>query len=82
MAFDCKQGFDGAKQVMEKIQLITPAVSLGSVDTLLQHPAGLTHINAGPEGRAAAGITDGMLRMSVGIEDQEDLWADLSQALG
>ena len=81
LAFDCLDGFATAQKVMNRIELITPAVSLGSVDSLLQHPAGLTHINAGAKSRSEAGITDGMLRMSVGIEDQDDLWADLLQAL-
>ena len=60
---------------------MTPAVSLGSVDSLIQHPAGLTHRNVDQKGLVSAGITPGMLRLSVGIEDGEELWADLAQAL-
>ncbi|WP_329460492.1 trans-sulfuration enzyme family protein [Streptomyces sp. NBC_01497] len=63
------------------VRLITPAVSLGSVDTLIQHPASLSHHIVDPADRAAGGIGDGLLRMSVGLEDVEDLWADLDGAL-
>ena len=63
------------------MRLITPAVSLGSVDTLIQHPAGLTHRVVSDAAKAANGITPGMLRLSVGIEHVEDLWDDLCAAL-
>jgi cystathionine beta-lyase/cystathionine gamma-synthase len=66
---------------MAAVRLITPAVSLGSVDTLIQHPAGLTHRVVDAAVKAATGITPGLLRLSVGIEDVEDLWDDLAQAL-
>lgn len=66
---------------MGTVTLITPAVSLGSTDTLIQHPAGLTHRLVDPEVKAELGITDGLLRLSVGLEDVEDLWADLAHAL-
>ncbi|MFA9443817.1 PLP-dependent aspartate aminotransferase family protein [Egicoccus sp. AB-alg6-2] len=81
LAFELVGGHDAAAGVMKSVELITPAVSLGSTDTLLQHPAGLTHRIVGDEGRAAGGITPGMLRLSAGIEDVEDLWADLAAAL-
>lgn len=58
-----------------------PAVSLGSVDSLIQHPASLTHHIVDPANRQAAGISDQMLRLSIGLEDVDDLWADLEQAL-
>lgn len=67
--------------VIAEVQLITPAVSLGSVDTLIEHPASLTHHNVEPEERLKGGVTDQLLRMSVGLEDANDLWADLNQAL-
>lgn len=70
-----------ARFVMGQLGLITPAVSLGSVDTLIQHPAGLTHRIVSEQGRAAGQVVGGLLRLSVGIEDPEDLWADLDQAL-
>jgi methionine-gamma-lyase len=66
---------------MASFRLVTPAVSLGSTDSLVQHPAGLTHRLVDPEAREAAGITDGLLRLSVGLEDVDDLWADLASAL-
>jgi len=81
LAFDVAGGQRAAAMVMGSVRLITPAVSLGSTDTLIQHPAGLTHRLVGPEANAAAGITDGLLRLSVGLEDVDDLWADLSAAL-
>ncbi|MBS2965688.1 PLP-dependent transferase [Actinocrinis puniceicyclus] len=63
------------------VRLITPAVSLGSVDTLIEHPASISHHILDPQARAANGISDRLLRMSVGLEDVEDLWDDLDRAL-
>lgn len=63
------------------LQLITPAVSLGSTDTLIQPPAMLTHRVVDPNAREKAGISSGLLRMSVGLEDVRDLWRDIDQAL-
>lgn len=63
------------------LELITPAVSLGSTDTLIQPPATLTHRVVGAEARAQSGITSGLLRLSVGLEDARDLWNDLDHAL-
>jgi cystathionine beta-lyase/cystathionine gamma-synthase len=56
--------------------------SLGGVETLISHPASMTHAAIGEKGRKAIGLTDGMVRISVGIEDIEDVIADLEQALG
>jgi cystathionine beta-lyase/cystathionine gamma-synthase len=81
LAFEVEGGFEAAARLMRAVQLITPAVSLGSTDTLIQHPAGLTHRLVEPAAKAELGITDGLLRLSVGLEDVEDLWADLVQAL-
>lgn len=81
IAFELHDGYDAAAWAMSKVQLMTPAVSLGSVDTLIQHPAGLTHRVLDDETRNRCGITPGLLRMSVGIEHVEDLWADIAQAL-
>ncbi|TXH71718.1 MAG: PLP-dependent transferase [Lysobacteraceae bacterium] len=81
MSFDLQRGHEAAAEVMRRVALITPAVSLGSVDTLIQHPAGLTHRVLDEATREACGITPGLLRLSVGIEDVEDLWDDLAQAL-
>jgi methionine-gamma-lyase len=63
------------------VRLITPAVSLGSVDTLIQHPASISHRIVDEGDRRRAGVSDRLLRMSVGLEDPEDLWADLDGAL-
>ena len=81
LSFEVAGGLRAAAAVMQSVRLITPAVSLGSTDSLIQHPASLTHRLVEPEARAAAGITDGLLRLSVGLEDAEDLWADLRSAL-
>ncbi|NEC66811.1 PLP-dependent transferase [Streptomyces sp. SID9727] len=69
-------------QVIAGVRLITPAVSLGSVDTLIQHPASISHRIVDETDRHSSGVGDRLLRMSVGLEDVEDLWADLCQALG
>lgn len=81
LAFEVAGGFEAAAAVMRNVRLVTPAVSLGSTDTLVQHPAGLTHRLVDPAVREAAGITDGLLRLSVGLEDLQDLWDDLTGAL-
>ncbi len=73
--------FERAAAVMRHLELIHAAVSLGSTDTLLQHPAGLTHRLVAEEAREATGIDPGLLRLSVGVEDVEDLWGDLARAL-
>lgn len=82
MAFDLHQGYEHAAKVMATVSLITPAVSLGSVDSLIQHPAGLTHRAVPTEVKERLGITEGLLRLSVGIEHVDDLWRDLTIALG
>lgn len=81
MAFEVRGGHAAASAVMAAVRLATPAVSLGSVDTLIQHPAGLTHRVLDAATQAQHGITPGLLRLSVGIEHVDDLWADLRQAL-
>jgi methionine-gamma-lyase len=74
-------GAAAAMRVLGQVRLITPAVSLGSCDTLLQVPAAFTHRLVDAAVREATAIEPGLLRMSVGVEDPEDLWADLTQAL-
>lgn len=69
-------------EVIARVRLITPAVSLGSVDTLIQHPASISHRIVDAEDRRGAGVSDRLLRLSVGLEDVEDLWRDLDRALG
>ncbi|MBI4171735.1 MAG: PLP-dependent transferase [Actinobacteria bacterium] len=81
IAFEVKGGFEAAARLLASLRLMTPAVSLGSTDTLIQHPAALTHRLVEPAAKAEAGITDGLLRISVGLEDVDDLWADLSRGL-
>jgi methionine-gamma-lyase len=67
--------------VIAGVRLITPAVSLGSVDSLIQHPASISHRIVDADDRRSAGVSDRLLRMSVGLEDVEDLWRDLTEAL-
>lgn len=81
LAFDVRGGHAAARAVLREIRCITPAVSLGSTDSLLQHPAGLTHRVVDAAARENCGITQGMLRLSVGLEHVEDLWLDLDRAL-
>lgn len=81
IAFDLKGGLEAGKQMMNNVRLATLAVSLGNVDTLLQHPASMTHRNTPREERLAAGITDGLVRLSVGIEDASDIVRDLLGAI-
>jgi len=81
IAFEVRGGIDAAARLLASLRLVTPAVSLGSTDTLIQHPAALTHRLVDPSAKAEAGITDGLLRLSVGLEDADDLWADLSRGL-
>jgi cystathionine beta-lyase/cystathionine gamma-synthase len=73
--------FANANDILRRLRICTVGESLGGVETLISHPASMTHAAIGAEGRAAIGITDGMLRISVGIEDVEDLIADLDQAI-
>ena len=81
LAFEVAGGHAAATALLRTVRLMTPAVSLGSTDTLIQHPAGLTHRVVSAEARAAGGISDGLLRISVGLEHPDDLWADLSRGL-
>lgn len=81
LAFEVTGGLEAAKSVMSAVELVTPAVSLGLTDTLIEHPAALTHRLVDPAVKEELGITDGLLRLSVGLEDVEDLWADLAHAL-
>lgn len=82
IAFELKGGTEAGRIVMDNVQLAGLAVSLGGVETLISHPASMTHAGMARENRVAAGITDGLVRLSVGIEDVEDIMADLDQALG
>lgn len=81
MAFDLGSGFQAAKQVMNAVRVCSFTTSLGEIDTLIIHPASTSHIRLSPEERQAIGISDSLMRLSVGIEDQDDLIDDLRQAL-
>lgn len=81
ITFELKGGFDAGKIVMDSVKLCQLAVSLGGVETLIQHPASMTHLSMGAKARAAAGITEGLVRLSVGIENVDDIIADLKHAL-
>jgi cystathionine gamma-lyase/cystathionine beta-lyase/cystathionine gamma-lyase/homocysteine desulfhydrase len=70
-----------AAKVLKAVRICTLAESLGGVESLISHPASMTHAAIGAEGRARIGLTDGMVRISVGIEDVDDILADLDQAL-
>jgi methionine-gamma-lyase len=80
IAFEMRDGYDAAALVMQHVRLITPAVSLGSTDSLIQHPASLTHRVVDAQARASTGIDAGLLRLSVGLEHVDDLWRDLTAA--
>lgn len=82
LSFELKGGITAGKKFIDALEVCTRAVSLGTVDTLVSHPASMTHYGIPREERIKYGITDGLIRMSVGIENYEDLEADLTQALG
>ena len=81
VSFELKGGLEAGIAVMDNVFLCTLAVSLGTVDTLIQHPASMTHAVVPPEVRKEFGITDGLVRISVGIEDAEDIIDDLDRAM-
>lgn len=81
MSFGLKGGFEAGKKLMDNVHLAILAVSLGGVETLIQHPASMTHAGVSKENKQAAGITDDLVRFSVGIENVEDIIADLKHGL-
>ncbi|MFW5878546.1 MAG: trans-sulfuration enzyme family protein [Myxococcota bacterium] len=81
MSFELKGGFAAGERLMNRVKLATLAVSLGGVETLIEHPASMTHSGIAEKDRKAAGITAGLVRLAVGIEEPEDLIEDLRQAL-
>jgi methionine-gamma-lyase len=81
VAFEIKGGLDAGKRMMNRLRLCTLAVSLGDCETLIQHPASMTHATYSPSERQAAGISDGLIRLSVGLEAPQDIIADLEQAM-
>ena len=81
MSFNVKGGYEAGKMLMERVQMISLATSLGNVDSLIQHSASMSHATMTPAERAAVGIAEGQVRLSCGIEDVEDIIKDLDQAL-
>jgi methionine-gamma-lyase len=81
LSFELKGGYDAGETLMNSLSLITLTVSLGNIDSLIQHPASMTHHNVPSEVRARTGISNGLVRFSVGVEDVEDILMDLEQAL-
>ncbi len=81
IAFELKGGIDSGRRFMNALKLFTRAVSLGDAESLAQHPASMTHSTYTPEQRAHHGISEGLVRLSVGLEDIADLLADVQQAL-
>lgn len=82
MSFGLKGGYNAGRKLMDRVELAILAVSLGGVETLIQHPASMTHAGVSAEHKLQAGITDDLVRFSVGIEDAQDILTDLEQALG
>ena len=81
VTFEVKGGKQGAFRLMNSLALIDISNNLGDSKSLICHPATTTHQRVGPEERARLGIADGVLRLSVGLEDEADLQGDLEQAL-
>lgn len=81
LSFELNGGTEAVRQAIEQLEVFTLARSLGGVESLVAHPATMTHAAMTPEARVTAGITDGLLRLSVGLEHQDDILADLTQAL-
>lgn len=81
ISFGLKGGFDAGKKMMDNVELALLAVSLGGIETLIQHPASMTHSKLTKEAKDKAGISDGLVRLSIGIEEVEDIINDLKQAL-
>ena len=81
IAFELKEGMAGGRTMMNKLEMIKRAVSLGDAETLIQHPASMTHATYTPDERMEHGISEGLVRLSVGLEGARDIIDDLQQAL-
>ena len=81
ISFEAKGGYVGGKKVMDRVKIFARAASLGDTRSLIVHPASTSHRAVPREQRLAIGITDGLVRLSIGVEAVEDLIADLDQAL-
>lgn len=82
ISFELRGGIEAGKTVMNNVHLCQLAVSLGGVESLIQHPASMTHAGMGKQQREQAAITDGLVRLSVGIEQIDEIIADIDHALG
>ena len=81
MAFEVEGGVAGGRDFFDRIELLSLSANLGDSRTIVTHPASTTHSKLSPDERAQSGITDGMVRISVGLEHPADVIADLEQAL-
>jgi cystathionine beta-lyase/cystathionine gamma-synthase len=81
LSFELRGGTDAAEALMAGVEIPLLAVSLGGIDTLIIRPAAGVHVNVDPKDREAAGITDGLIRFSTGLESADDIIQDLTQAL-
>jgi methionine-gamma-lyase len=81
ISFEIAGGLEAGRRMINSVELCLLAVSLGDTETLIQHPASMTHSPVAPEERLKAGITDGLIRLSVGLEDPEDIINDLEHAI-
>ena len=81
ITFELTGGTEAGKQLMNHVKLCGLAESLGSVETMITHPASMTHADVPPKDRRRRGLTDGLVRLSVGVEDVEDIISDLEQSL-
>ena len=79
LSFQLKGGFNPCKKLLESLRVFTVAESLGGVESLIEHPASMTHASVPRERRLKLGISDNLIRVSVGIEDVEDLVQDLNR---
>ena len=77
LSFELKSGFEACIHLLKNVKICTLTASLGTADTLIQHPASMTHAKVNPEQRKKAGISDGMIRLSVGLENPNDILSDL-----
>jgi cystathionine beta-lyase/cystathionine gamma-synthase len=81
ISFEIDGGMVRARAFLERVRIFACAESLGGVESLAEHPASMTHASIPPEIRAKIGISDGLVRLSVGLEAVEDLWADIQAGL-
>ncbi len=81
IAFEVKGGIEAGKKLLNSLEMLKISVSLGDAETLIQHPASMTHSPYTPEERKASNISEGLVRISVGLENAEDIITDLKKAL-